>query len=181
MFDTEMEKITKVRDHIIKLPSRVFIPPSATKIHGINREISNSKGITIKKALKEFTTDLMASNLLIAHNIVFDKSIISAEYNRNNLIDWMARWRGTKICTMKLGNPLCNIKYIHPVTGKLLTKYPKLIELHQHLFNNKPKNLHNSLIDVYVCFRCFYRLVYKKDFNLNNPVFSRRYNILSNN
>ena len=40
-------------------------------------------------------------------------------------------------------------------------------------------NLHNSLIDVYVCFRCFYKLVYENDYNEHNPVFSRRYRILS--
>ena len=42
-----------------------------------------------------------------------------------------------------------------------------------------PENLHNSLIDVYVCFRCFYKLIYESDYNEKNPVFSRRYKILS--
>ena len=121
----------------------------------------------------------MRADFLIAHNIDFDSSILSAEYRRNNLIDWMCRWRGTRICTMKLGNSVCKIKYIHPVTGKKLQKYPKLVELHQHLFNSIPENLHNSLIDVYVCFRCFYKLIYEDDYNKNNPVFSRRFNILS--
>ena len=105
--------------------------------------------------------------------------MLSAEYHRNKQIDWIGRYRGTKICTMKLGNAICNIKYIHPMTGKIYKKYPKLVELHSHLFNSVPENLHNSLIDVYVCFRCFYKLVYENDYNENNPVFSRRYKILS--
>ena len=179
VFDIERNKVEKVRDYIIKLPSNIFIPPSATKIHGINREISNKQGITIKKALKYFTDDLMRTNFLVAHNINFDVSMLSAEYHRNKQIDWIGRYRGTKICTMKLGNAICNIKYIHPMTGKIYKKYPKLVELHSHLFNSVPENLHNSLIDVYVCFRCFYKLVYENDYNENNPVFSRRYKILS--
>ena len=179
VFDTEREKVEKTRDYIIKLAPHIFIPPSATKIHGIDRAVSDSKGITIKKALKYFTADLMRSDFLIAHNIDFDSSILSAEYHRNNLIDWMGRWRGRKICTMKLGNSICNIKYIHPVTGKKLKKYPKLVELHNHLLKSVPENLHNSLIDVYVCFRCFYKLIYESDYNEKNPVFSRRYKILS--
>ena len=169
VFDTETNRIKNVRDFIIKLPSHIFIPPSATKIHGIDRAISNEKGITIKKALEIFTGDLMRSHFLIAHNIDFDKSIVSAEYHRNNLIDWVSRYRGEKICTMKLSSALCNIRYIHPVTGKRISKYPKLVELHQYLFKTVPENLHNSLIDVYVCFRCFYKLIYEKSSNFIRP------------
>ena len=179
VFDTKTKRIEKVRDFIIKLPSHIFIPPSATKIHGIDRTISNEKGITIKKALKHFTKDLMRSHFIIAHNIKFDKSIISVEYHRNNFIDWIGRYRGTKICTMKMGNTLCDIKYIHPVTGNRVSKYPKLVELHQHLFNSIPKNLHNSLIDVYVCFRCFYKLIYDEDYCKKNSRFSRKFSSLS--
>ena len=95
------------------------------------------------------------------------------------MIDWIGRYRGTKICTMKLGNAVCNIKHIHPVTGKRVSKYPKLVELHQHLFNSIPKNLHNSLIDVYVCFRCFYKLIYDEDYCNENQRFYRKFLLLS--
>tara|TARA_A100001015_G_C14393467_1_gene482622 strand:- start:236 stop:490 length:255 start_codon:yes stop_codon:yes gene_type:complete len=42
-------------------------------------------------------------------------------------------------------------------------KPPKLIELHEELFKTTPKNLHDSLIDVLVCFRCFHKMIYNKD------------------
>jgi len=42
-------------------------------------------------------------------------------------------------------------------------KSPKLIELHKYLFKSEPGNLHNSLVDVFVCFRCYYYLAHKKD------------------
>lgn len=34
-------------------------------------------------------------------------------------------------------------------------KWPTLLEFHQHLFNSIPENLHNSIVDVLVCLRCF--------------------------
>jgi DNA polymerase III epsilon subunit-like protein len=179
VFDIETKRVEKVHDYIIKLPDKISIPDEVVKIHGITKEISNKKGISIKKALAFFTHDLTRSNFLVAHNINFDDSIVRAEYHRNGLIDWLGRYRGTKICTMKLGMSLCPIKHIHPRTGNSINKYPKLIELHEHLFESRPQNLHNSLIDVYVCFRCFYQLIYENDYNQKNPVFSRRYNILS--
>ena len=41
--------------------------------------------------------------------------------------------------------------------------HSRLEMLHEKLFKETPNNLHNSLIDVYVCFRCFYKLYYNKD------------------
>lgn len=41
---------------------------------------------------------------------------------------------------------------------KTYKKFPKLSELHEHLFGYIPENLHNSLIDVLVCLRCFLKL-----------------------
>ncbi len=46
---------------------------------------------------------------------------------------------------------------------KVQYKMPKLIELHQYLFHSEPNNLHNSLVDVFVCFRCYYKLTYSTD------------------
>ena len=57
------------------------------------------------------------------------------------------------------------IDMINEMKSKETVQYksPKLIELHKHLFQCEPKNLHNSLVDVFVCFRCYYQMKYKKD------------------
>ena len=57
---------------------------------------------------------------------------------------------------------MCNIKAFDR-NGKEYIKYPKLIELHEYLFNQTPKNLHNSFNDIIVCLRCFYKLEQKTD------------------
>lgn len=41
---------------------------------------------------------------------------------------------------------------------KSYKKFPKLSELHEHLFGYVPDNLHNSLVDVLVCLRCFLKI-----------------------
>lgn len=39
-----------------------------------------------------------------------------------------------------------------------MKKFPKLSELHMHLFGYVPENLHNSMIDSMVCLRCFLKI-----------------------
>ena len=63
-------------------------------------------------------------------------------------------------CTMKSGKNLCNIMVkpankIDATTGaeiesKTYKKFPKLSELHEFLFNETPKNLHDSMVDTIV-------------------------------
>ena len=57
---------------------------------------------------------------------------------------------------------LCNIKALTK-TGKEYVKFPSLSELHKHLFNVVPKKLHNSLNDVLICLRCFYKMHFDVD------------------
>jgi hypothetical protein len=55
---------------------------------------------------------------------------------------------------MKNSVDLCKI----PVTskeGEVYFKYPKLSELHQHLFKSVPDGLHNAMTDVLACLRCY--------------------------
>jgi DNA polymerase III epsilon subunit-like protein len=41
---------------------------------------------------------------------------------------------------------------------RTFVKFPKLSELHQYLFGYVPDNLHNSMMDVLVCLRCFLKI-----------------------
>ena len=47
--------------------------------------------------------------------------------------------------------------------GTKYKKPPKLMELHQELFETIPNNLHNSMIDVFVTFRCLHQMIYERD------------------
>ena len=177
IFDINLKKVIKTCDYIIKIPDDIEIPIESTEVHGITKEMSQNQGIDINIALKEFTKDLLDSNYLVAHNIRFDKKMVSIEYLRNDLIDWIARHRKIEYCTLANSIEICQIYKINKKKEKYL-KWPKLMETHHKLFKTIPNNLHNSLIDIYVCFRCFHKLAFGEDINVINPRFSREFNRL---
>ena len=143
----------------------------------LHKKCLQNQGIDIKIALKEFTKDLLDSNYLVAHNINFDKNIISVEYMRNDLIDWIARHRKIEYCTLANSIEICKIYKTNNQNEKYL-KWPKLMETTGKIIQDYSNNLHNSLIDIYVCFRCFYKLAFGEDINNINPRFAREFNQL---
>lgn len=170
----ETGKIISIKDYIIRLRDGLTIPPSSTKIHGITNEIMQEKGVSIKQVLEDFRKDLMQSQYLVAHNLDFDKTITRIEMYRNGYHNFYKRHKCIEVCTMRDGTDLCNITYVNKWNNRFETKPPKLIELYQILFNETPENLHNSLIDVFVCLRCFYKMLCNRDIFRDNPVFKRQ-------
>ena len=162
IFNTGNNKIETVRDKIIRLPKHVKIPKKATEIQGISQEQMLEEGQPVSRVLDTFMRDLSSCTGIIGHNIEFDKKMLEVECIRNKSRR-LSSYRKMSFCTMKMGINRCNILKANRFTGKMEQKWPKLIELHKTLFNTEPKNLHNSLIDVIVCFRCFYTLTYDID------------------
>ena len=169
VYSTDDMDLLSLEDHIIKLPNNMTIPEDSTKIHGISNEIMNEKGKDLMSILYKFYNALANSQVLVAHNLNFDKSMVQVESNRlglshscfNNIAEF---------CTMNYGDKICNLKRINKYNRKV-SKYPKLIELYQKLFNETPKNLHNSLNDVLVCFRCYFKLRYNADILVSDTAF----------
>ena len=121
------------------------------------------KGIDINEAIAAFISDFLDCQILVAHNIEFDTKIIQAELCRNNLFNWLGSHNKIEYCTMKYGKPICDIKLKSKYHDGYYVKPPKLMELHKKLFKTVPRNLHNSMIDVYVCFRCFHYMIFERD------------------
>ena len=147
-------KIESINDSVIKLPDNIVIPEDSIKIHGITNEIMKRHGKNLTEQLGLFMNQCNSCDLLVAHNIEFDESIISVESIRNYGKNMMALINTPRYCTMKKG-------------VKSYKKWLKLEILHQNLFKQKLKNLHNSLNDVYVCLRCFLKLYFNKDILTN--------------
>ena len=160
IYDMEEMDLLKVEDHIIKLKDNMKIPPSSTKIHGITNEMMNDKGKSIEQVLYKFNEDMLNCGLCVAHNLKFDKSMVLVESKRNEM-DLTFDGK-VEFCTMLYGNAICDLKRIN-YKQEIVSKYPKLIELYQKLFGETPTNLHNSLYDVLVCLRCFYKLRFNED------------------
>jgi DNA polymerase III epsilon subunit-like protein len=160
VYDIEEMDILKVEDHIIKLKNDMKIPSSSTKIHGITNEIMDDKGKSIEQVLYKFNEDILDCGLCVAHNLKFDKSMVLVESKRNNLD--LSFDEKVEFCTMLYGEKICNLKRLN-YKNEEVSKYPKLIELYEKLFGETPTNLHNSLYDVLVCLRCFYKLRFNED------------------
>lgn len=173
--DMTTGEITDIKDYIIRLENERLIPMEATRIHGITNEIMREKGVPMRQVLEDFWKDLQRTHYLVAHNLNFDKTVSRVEMYRNGFPNMYKRTNNIEVCTMTDGAMICNISKINKYNRKLETKPPKLIELYEKLFDSTPENLHNSLIDVFVCFRCFYKMLYNQDIFVDNPPFKQQF------
>ena len=164
LYDTDMNKIISCVDEIIKLDYHIPITSESIKIHGINRTTSHRKGINIHKALLGFYEAFEACDIVVGHNISFDKRMIMVETNRIHNYQVLSRyWRTKKeYCTMKNSVDLCKIETTN-LSGKKYNKYPKLSELHKHLFKTIPNGLHDSMADVLICLRAYIMMEHNQD------------------
>jgi len=168
VFDVKEERIVSTSDYIIKLPGNLKIPEESTKIHGINNNMMRTKGRLFKQVLTEFISDYEMCDYLVAHNLEFDKKMVQVECFRHHLpVNYAWNKSVQNFCTMKRTKSLCDMKGTLKYgknAGNQYVRYPKLSELHQTLFNYSDlKNLHNSMMDVIICFRCFCVFVFEKD------------------
>jgi DNA polymerase III subunit epsilon len=164
LYDTKRKRIINNHDHIIKLAKSVKIGEESIGIHGITRQDSENNGIKMATALNMFNAIIQEADIIIAHNISFDKQVIMVESIRNNLtINFSG---GThkilQYCTMKNSIDLCKLERTGK-NGRTYNKFPTLLELHKHLFQTSPKNLHNSFIDILICLRCFCLMEFDTD------------------
>jgi DNA polymerase III epsilon subunit-like protein len=185
IYDTDSTKIIKISDNIVKIPENIELSKESTAIHGIDRNTMNKRGRPIVNILQEFLTDIDFIDVIIAHNIDFDINMIIVELYRSamdannshikeiNLPVTVQLQYMNRYCTMKNSMDLCNIKQFSKTTGKEYVKFPTLSEAYNKLFNEKPNNMHNSLNDIYACFRCFYKLKYKKDICQEDAEFNK--------
>ncbi len=148
-------------DFIINPKGEYDIPDDVANIHGITNQIANEKGQDRQFVLDIFKGFLHTADLLVAHNIAFDTPIVGAEYHRMYQDNRFGKFLEKKklYCTMMEAHKM-------GVTGNHAnTKWPKLIELYQTLFNESFDGAHNSLNDSRACERCFFEL-YKRSENI---------------
>jgi len=130
----------------------------ACKINGITDEISIKKGINIGDMFSKLHTDLYNTDIIVAHNLLFDEHILLAELYRNLRNDIISIYESKQYyCTMKYSTNLLKIPMKY---GNF--KSPKLIELYLYLFGEKFDNEHNALADVEACAKCYFQLKHSK-------------------
>lgn len=172
MIDTVTKDILDYVDRIVKLDSSVIISPESIDVHQITREKSESHGIPIKKVLNEFAQSIQMADVIVGHNIIFDKRIITVELYRHDMKNCFYKNNKAipEYCTMKRTTDLCAIPRVNKKTGKSYNKFPTLSELHFKLFGNIPKGTHNAIADVMICLRCYVMLECNYDVSTDNDV-----------
>ncbi len=163
VYCSDENNLLTVEDDYIKISDDVIIEEGSQAIHKISREKLNKKGISIDESLQKFNSWSEKCDLLVGHNVSFDKRMVMVEGIRNKI---RMNIQDT-YCTMKQSTEICKIEREFP-DGTKYFKYPSLSELYEHLFNHIPKNTHNALIDILICMRCFCKIELKKDISRIN-------------
>ena len=143
------------------VPIGFEIPEEAAKIHGISTEDAVKGGVPLMKALHEFRVAVEMSHLIVGHNVNFDRKIMGAEFIRFGMEETYEHMKTMdRYCTMFKSTKICKI----PQVGRGGYKWPKLQELHKHLFDEEFDGAHDALVDVRATARCYQMI---KDHNLD--------------
>jgi DNA polymerase-3 subunit epsilon len=174
VFDTDTKEILEFSDRIIQLDPSVEVSPGSIAIHQITAQRSQNEGIPIKMALTHLSENMREADVIVGHNIIFDKRMLMVEFFRNRMENCLYRERVSipEYCTMKRTTELCKLPAINKTTGKVYInfKYPTLTELHNHLFDKNPRGTHNAIADVMICLRCYIMLNYQYDIATDTDV-----------
>lgn len=157
LFDINKKQFIYKCDEYINLPTNVIIEENSISIHGISNEMIKNRGVNLKPLLNSLNDILDITDLIVGHNISFDKQMLMVEYIRHNIQSKLVN--KTYVCTMKKYVNFCKINNYNNKGYK----YPKLSELYYHIFNNISYDLHNSYNDILICLRCYYCMEYNED------------------
>lgn len=168
IYDSLIHEISEKNDLIINIPDKIEISPKSYEIHKISKEYCQSVGVSIIYALQILNEAINNSDIIIGHNISFDKQVIIVEFIRNKMRSNFPE--KDTFCTMKNYKQFCNLTY-QRANMTYYIKFPTLSELYEIIFNKKPTNLHNSYNDILVCLRCYI----KKEYNIDILIESHTY------
>lgn len=129
-------------------PEGFEIPSEASATHGITTEIAKERGRPLPIILERLNSMIIDADLLIAHNVRFDYSVIANEYSRTGFMPTFINF----YCTMLESTQVCKL----PTKNKGGYKWPKLAEAYMFFFNEKLYNAHDALTDVLACRRIYF-------------------------
>ena len=174
LYDTDNPSDSKIFNKYINIPESINISSESQRIHGISKEkiglMDLFKKASIEDYLNEFMDDFIEADIVVGHNVDFDRRMIVAELLRlskeKNIPHIKEIMKDENFeCTQEITTPICNLKvklqYVDPETK--IPKYiykiksAKLIEAYEHYFGYKPagEHMHDAIIDVAVCLRVY--------------------------
>jgi DNA polymerase-3 subunit epsilon len=159
-------------DSYVRIPDLVQIPENVVELTGIHKLMCQIRGRPIMDCLIAFSEAYKFADCVVAHNLEFDQEMVMIEMERNRMDIMMKapqimtlfnpiheKVRNLeRFCTMKQGTSICGI-----VTGgengrPPRLKWPKLGELYKTLFEGEVFGLHNAMVDVKACLKCYLKM-----------------------
>lgn len=152
---------------VIVYPSSWTISQEVAMIHGISQGLAERVGINLDSAINGFLDMVSVADLIVAHNIAFDKLVIERACARVDLA--FGREVGVSpfedkqlFCTMKAATDIVKKKGKRPMHEHDY-KWPKLVECMEFFFNEGLAGAHNAIIDCRACARVLVELINRND------------------
>jgi DNA polymerase-3 subunit epsilon len=138
---------------LVQLPDGVTIEPGAREAHGISEEDCNRFGVQAMVACSLFNQLCMRADVIVAHNMSFDQSIMLTALHR--LGNKPNRFDGKRlICTKDESTDVLKLP------GKFNSyKWPTLAEAYGYFSGKDIEGAHDALVDTEACLVVFRGLV----------------------
>ena len=138
---------------LVKLPPGASIEAGAREAHGISEADCEHYGVPLAVAVSLFNQLCLQSDLIVAHNLAFDRSIMqTALFRLGGKPDRMEGVRGLR--TMLASTELLKIP------GRMGDyKWPSLAEAYRHFAGKELEGAHDALVDTEACLAVFRGLV----------------------
>jgi len=153
-------RLIKHQDFLIQ-PDGFNIPYDAEQVHGISTALAQEKGNPLAEVLELFNEVLTKTTFVVGQNVAFDLNIMGCEFHRKAIETKLNDMPVLDTCTETTAQ-LCQLPGGRG--GKF--KLPTLTELHEFLFNTPFAEAHNATADVEATSRCFFELIRKQIFRL---------------
>lgn len=142
LVDNELNEIAGFRT-LIKPDGWTRIDPRAQEAHGISIEDCQKRGVGGKTALAMYSELAEKSDVAVAHNIAFDKQLISIETEYHKMNNPLIAMQ-SQFCTMLHSTNVC--KLWGKIPGQF--KWPKLKEAYKHFYGCEPEMQHDAFGDI---------------------------------
>ena len=138
---------------LVKLPEGASIEEGAKKAHGISEDDCRSYGVPLMVAGSLFNQLCIQADLIVAHNMAFDRSIMQTALHR--LGGKPDRMKGVRLlCTMEESTELLKLP------GRFNSyKWPSLAEAYKYFAQEELEGAHDALVDSEACLKVFRGLV----------------------
>lgn len=153
-------------DYLIAPPESVVWDAEAEKIHGIRRDHAVAHGRPPSVVFPEFVSIVRGVDLIVAHNVHFDKTVLLCELVRLDSSLRMDWWPRFEYCTCENTKTLCALPPANGKPGKPSDPYkkPKLVELYRCLFPSATAEFpfHSAVGDTECLTQCFLELARRR-------------------